>query len=64
MRPRAGSTARPDAWREVFRAASWDEALLLAAGGLKALRDQHGPATLAGFGSAKGSNEEAYLLNP
>ena len=58
----ATANARPNDWREVFREASWNEALLLAAGGLKALRDQHGPATLAGFGSAKGSNEEAYLF--
>ncbi len=49
-------------WHEVFREASWDEALQLAGGKLKALRDQHGPKSLAGFGSAKGSNEEAYLF--
>ena len=49
-------------WRAVFREATWDEALALAAGQLKALRDQHGPKALAGFGSAKGSNEEAYLF--
>jgi formate dehydrogenase major subunit len=54
--------ARPDAWREVFREASWDEALDLAAAGLKRLRGTHGPKALAGFGSAKGSNEEAYLF--
>ncbi|MBS0609162.1 MAG: molybdopterin-dependent oxidoreductase, partial [Proteobacteria bacterium] len=53
---------RPDDWREVFREASWDEALQLAAGGLSQLRDTHGPKALAGFGSAKGSNEEAYLF--
>jgi formate dehydrogenase major subunit len=46
----------------VFREASWDEALDLAAGGLRALRDRHGKKALAGFGSAKGSNEEAYLF--
>ena len=45
-----------------FREASWDEALDLAAGGLKRIRDQHGAKALAGFGSAKGSNEEAYLF--
>jgi formate dehydrogenase major subunit len=49
-------------WSEVFREASWDEALELAGGRLKALRDTHGPKALAGFGSAKGSNEEAYLF--
>jgi formate dehydrogenase major subunit len=49
-------------WREVFREASWDEALTLAAQPLNALRQQHGPKSLAGFGSAKGSNEEAYLF--
>jgi len=46
----------------VFREASWDEALERAAGGLLRLRDRHGPDALAGFGSAKGSNEEAYLF--
>ena len=54
--------ARPGDWREVFREATWDEALAAAAGGLKSLRDQYGPKSLAGFGSAKGSNEEAYLF--
>ena len=49
-------------WSSVFRPASWDEALTLAAGRLKDLRDRHGPKSLAGFGSAKGSNEEAYLF--
>jgi formate dehydrogenase major subunit len=52
----------PEKWRDVFREATWEEALDLAAGKLKALRDQHGLKTLAGFGSAKGSNEEAYLF--
>ena len=50
------------AWSEVFREATWDEALALAGGKLKQLRDTHGKKTLAGFGSAKGSNEEAYLF--
>jgi formate dehydrogenase major subunit len=49
-------------WRATFREAGWDEALQLAAGGLAQLRDAHGPKALAGFGSAKGSNEEAYLF--
>ena len=45
-----------------FRAASWDEALDAAAAGLKKIRDANGGDALAGFGSAKGSNEEAYLF--
>jgi len=45
-----------------FREASWDEALDVAAGGLKAIRDRDGGNALAGFGSAKCSNEEAYLF--
>ncbi len=45
-----------------FREASWDEALDLVAGRLKQIRDTHGGDALAGFGSAKGSNEEAYLF--
>ncbi|MDB5753150.1 MAG: formate dehydrogenase subunit alpha [Ramlibacter sp.] len=52
----------PSQWREVFREATWEEALALAAGQFVALRDTHGPKSLAGFGSAKGSNEEAYLF--
>ena len=45
-----------------FREATWEEALDLAASGLKRIRDEHGGQTMAGFGSAKGSNEEAYLV--
>ncbi len=45
-----------------FREASWEEALELAASGLTQLKDQHGPSALAGFGSAKCSNEEAWLF--
>ncbi|MBL0142921.1 MAG: formate dehydrogenase subunit alpha [Betaproteobacteria bacterium] len=58
----AGFTVDPTRWSEVFREATWEEALDLAAGGLKKVRDQHGGKALAGFGSAKGSNEEAYLF--
>src|SRR5260221_8722800 len=45
-----------------FRTASWEEALDRAAGGLKRIRDRDGSQALAGFGSAKASNEEAYLF--
>jgi formate dehydrogenase major subunit len=46
----------------VFREATWEEALELAGGTLAKIRDAHGGGALAGFGSAKGSNEEAYLF--
>lgn len=45
-----------------FREASWEEALDVAAAGLKKIRDGADGKALAGFGSAKGSNEEAYLF--
>jgi len=51
----------PGNWGEVFREATWDEALDLAAKGLARIRGED-KAALAGFGSAKGSNEEAYLF--
>jgi formate dehydrogenase major subunit len=45
-----------------FRPATWEEALDRAAAGLKKIRDRDGSRALAGFGSAKASNEEAYLF--
>jgi len=52
-----------------FRKATWEEALDRAAAGLRDIRDRQpapgqagGKRALAGFGSAKGSNEEAYLF--
>jgi formate dehydrogenase major subunit len=45
-----------------FREATWEEALKVATRGLKDIRTKHGPKSLAGFGSAKCSNEEAYLF--
>ena len=46
----------------VFREATWEEAMERAAGGLTSIMAAHGGQALAGFGSAKGSNEEAYLF--
>jgi formate dehydrogenase major subunit len=46
----------------VFREATWEEALERAGATLRSIRDTHGKRALAGFGSAKGSNEEAYLF--
>jgi formate dehydrogenase major subunit len=45
-----------------FREASWEEAMAHAAGGLAKLRQAHGGQSVAGFGSAKCTNEEAYLF--
>jgi formate dehydrogenase major subunit len=47
---------------DIFREASWQEALDFAGGKLAEIRDTHGKKSLAGFGSAKCSNEEAYLF--
>jgi len=52
----------PNRVMEFFRVATWEEALSRAGGGLKTIRDKYGKKSLAGFGSAKGSNEEAYLF--
>jgi formate dehydrogenase major subunit len=52
----------PDNVMQVFREATWEEALDFAGNGLAEIRDTHGKKSLAGFGSAKGSNEEAYLF--
>jgi formate dehydrogenase major subunit len=48
--------------REVFREATWDEALDLAARKFMEIKHAHSSKALAGFGSAKVTNEEAYLF--
>ena len=52
----------PDQISTYFREATWEEALDRAAVGLKTVFERDGGKGLAGFGSAKGSNEEAYLF--
>ena len=47
---------------QYFREASWEEALAKAALGLGTIHRREGGRAIAGFGSAKGSNEEAYLF--
>ena len=48
--------------REAFREATWDEALDLAAQKYTTIKQQFGGSALAGFGSAKCSNEDNYLF--
>ena len=60
--PAKGLNVDPSNWQEFFREASWDEALDFAADGLSALRRDKGGPSVAGFGSAKCTNEEAYLF--
>lgn len=60
--PAKGLNINPGNLMEFFREASWDEALDHAAGGMIKLREGQGGQTVAGFGSAKCSNEEAYLF--
>ena len=52
----------PGNFHSHFREATWEEALDLAAEGFQRIRDRDGGSALAGYGSAKGSNEEAYLV--
>ncbi len=52
----------PSNFSDYFREVSWDEALDYAVSGLKQIRDQHGSSAMAGFGSAKCTNEEAYIF--
>src|SRR5262245_11236885 len=59
---RAGALVDYEEILPAFREASWDEALDLAATRLREIKDAHGGGALAGFGSAKCSNEEAYLF--
>ncbi|MDQ2090646.1 formate dehydrogenase subunit alpha [Marimonas arenosa] len=60
--PAKGLNVDPGNFSEVFREANWDEAMERAAGGLARLRDEAGGRAVAGFGSAKCTNEEAYLF--
>ena len=60
--PEKGLNVDPSNWYEFFREASWDEALGFAVDGLKKLKDEKGGPSVAGFGSAKCTNEEAYLF--
>jgi len=55
--PAKGLNVDPGNWQTHFREATWDEALDFAANGMKGRGRE-----VAGFGSAKCTNEEAYLF--
>ena len=59
--PPKGLNVDPDDPYTHFREATWQEALDIAAQGMARARDKDGKR-VAGFGSAKCSNEEAYLF--
>ena len=52
----------PENMYKHFREATWEEALNFAAKGFNTIKKDNGSQSLAGFGCAKGSNEEAYLV--
>ncbi|MEP5091050.1 MAG: molybdopterin-dependent oxidoreductase, partial [Paracoccaceae bacterium] len=60
--PAKGLNVDPANWKTHFREATWDEALDFAAKGLSDLKSEKGGKSVAGFGSAKCTNEEAYLF--
>ncbi len=45
-----------------LKEASWDEALAYMADKLAAIKEKHGPDAIAGFSSARCTNEENYLF--
>jgi predicted molibdopterin-dependent oxidoreductase YjgC len=49
-------------FREIFREATWDEALDLVAKRLTQIKDKYGPDSIGVLSSAKCTNEENYLL--
>ena len=59
---RGGMRLTPETMLDVFREASWEEAMQVAAGGFNTIKKSKGAGALCGLGSAKGSNEEAYLF--
>ena len=60
--PAKGLNVDPGNLSTHFREATWDEAMEVAAKGLTGLRAEHSGRSVAGFGSAKCTNEEAYLF--
>lgn len=61
-RKRRGQTVDYGTILPAFREATWDEALDLCARRFLAIKEKHGGRALAGFGSAKCTNEDNYLF--
>jgi predicted molibdopterin-dependent oxidoreductase YjgC len=49
-------------WDEIFREASWEEALELIAARMKGIKEAQGADALAGLSSARCTNEENYVF--
>jgi predicted molibdopterin-dependent oxidoreductase YjgC len=45
-----------------LKEASWDEAISYIADKLEVIKEKHGPDAVAGFASARCTNEENYLF--
>ena len=58
----ARKTGQDGKVHEIFREASWDEALELAARKLLELRQNYGPDSIAALSSAKCTNEDNYVM--
>ena len=60
--PPKGLNVSPENFEQFFRKATWDEALYKTGKQLLYSRDTFGGHSVAGFGSAKCTNEEAYIF--
>ncbi len=60
--PPKGLNVDPGNFSDFFREASWEEVLTLTANNFNHLKAEFGGKAVAGFGSAKCTNEEAYLF--
>ena len=52
----------PERVMDVFREATWDEALDFIAGKLKEIKAKHGPDAIGGLSSARVTNEDNYIF--
>ncbi len=62
VKPKGEGTYHEETWHMDFREASWNEALNLVAQRLLEIKEKSGPESLAGFSSAKATNEDNYVM--